>query len=737
MQIIKLKFRQASDHEFFVTLSCSDQPWEVEGYLSLIPEALSLSIRQWQTTYRQLEEVRSIAFQPNLRIIPKSVQVNSSTQCINEVKTQLNVWLNNVDGKWQPIREGLISFANQFETEELQIIINAQNIDLCRLPWQEWNLLRQYYPQAEVAISTPTAKDLAVVSLKTPLVKSKQPRILLVVGKSNGINTESDLQVIHQLLGNKAEIIYLLQPSLKDLAAALWCDRGYHIFIFTGHSGSNEDGTIGWIEVNDSERLGIDEFKDSFQQAINQGLQLAIFNSCDGLGLADRLIELNLGQIIVMSEPVPDEIAIEFLEHFLREFIDHKSLFSSIHTARKKLEHFNTRYPGAVWLPTLCLKQVSNYVNWQSMTGNTATQKVLANKSTIEHVSKPNLVARVTKILRTVATWLLVLILGLSLNIIFPQLDIQILPQSIAAFISSYGNAELHLKFPQGRWQYSGSQTWRSINNLVVEQISQPSNQFRLIYTHHPTLPNGSSTGIKMLIDGQVSFSLSSRPVSDLEYDAAIIRGKILKQVPVAIDRLAVVVNPNLNIDGLTVSQLAGIYSGRITNWSQIGGQDLLINPYAHSTQSGTTEFFRNNILKSRTYGGNVVFLEESELAIQKIQAPIEPGGIYFVSASEVINNCKLKLVPIARRSGHTFVDLYQPADTCDRLSSNIPNNSLLNLETLQIVEYPLIRRLFIIIEINSPIDEEVGEAYKNLLLSKQGQKIVEHAGFIPIRSFS
>lgn len=60
-----------------------------------------------------------------------------------------------------------------------------------------------------------------------------------------------------------------------------------------------------------------------------------------------------------------------------------------------------------------------------------------------------------------------------------------------------------------------------------------------------------------------------------------------------------------------------------------------------------------------------------------------------------------------------------------------------MNIKELQTGAYPIVRRLFIIIEINSPIDEEVGEAYKNLLLSKEGQNFVEQAGIIPIRSFS
>ena len=263
MEIIKLKFRQVPEKGFLVTLSCSDRPWEVEGYLGLMPLELKTALQEWQSNYRTLDGVRSnLNLTANLRVIPKSVRVTSSSKAIEAVKTNLNLWLNNTNPEWQTIRDGLISFANQLKEEEIQIILNTQNIDLCRLPWQEWDLLRQYYPQTEVAMNTPTAKDLAIVNYLDPITKRKA-RILLIVGKSDGINTESDLKLVRDLLGKKAEIICLLQPSLKELAAALWCELGYDIFIFTGHSGSNDDGTIGWIELNHEERFNSSMFKRS------------------------------------------------------------------------------------------------------------------------------------------------------------------------------------------------------------------------------------------------------------------------------------------------------------------------------------------------------------------------------------------------------------------------------------------------------------------------------------------
>jgi ABC-type phosphate transport system substrate-binding protein len=701
MQIIKLKFRQIPNRGFFAILSCNSQPWEIEGYLTPIPSVLITSLQQWQTNYRQLEAVRS---KRELRITPKSVTVVSSSKCLDAVRNSLNQWLNSSESQWQPIRDGLIAFANQFNDREVQIILDTQDINLCRLPWQEWDLLIQYYPQTEVAINTPTAKDLVFVPVNN-LIKAQKVKILLVVGHSDGIDTNSDLQIIKDLTKKTAEITCLIEPSLKDLCAFLWCDRGYHIFIFTGHSGSNQDGTIGWIEVNQTERLTITEFKDAFRQAIKKGLQLAIFNSCDGLGLADSLSELNLTQIIVMQEPIPDEVAIEFIKYFFQAFIKNNSLFSSVHQARKKLEPFNNRYPGAVWLPTLCLKPATNYLTWHSI--------LLGDR-------KKNSTNRFIQLTVTLITCLLIFLSGFSLNFIIPELK--------TTEIAHKFHFNSTREFPQGTWQYGGSTTWQPIRNLIDRQLQEIYPHFKLIYTRHPTLPNGSGTGIKMLLDGQISFAQSSRPIQDREYDSAIIKGKILKQIPVAIDGIAVVVNPSLEINGLTIKQLENIYTGKITNWSLLGGQNLEIIPYTRPRQSGTTEFFDSNILKERAFGKNVVFLDYPTLALKQIED--NPGGIFFVSVSEVINNCNLKLLAIALRSGSDYISLNKNNNLC-----GLKRDSL-NIEVLHNGEYPLVRRLFIVIESNSPVDEEVGEAYKDYLLSQPGQELISKSGFIPIRSF-
>jgi ABC-type phosphate transport system substrate-binding protein len=162
---------------------------------------------------------------------------------------------------------------------------------------------------------------------------------------------------------------------------------------------------------------------------------------------------------------------------------------------------------------------------------------------------------------------------------------------------------------PAGTWLYGGSTTWAPIRGLVDKRIERELPKFNLTYAQHPTLPPGSGTGIKMLLDGQLSFSQSSRPVLNNEYELAASRGVKLKQVPVAIDGIAIAVHPSLNIEGLTLEQIKGIYTGQITNWSQVGGPNLKITPYSRPKDSGTTEFFKENILGTKNFGANVVFI--------------------------------------------------------------------------------------------------------------------------------
>lgn len=283
---------------------------------------------------------------------------------------------------------------------------------------------------------------------------------------------------------------------------------------------------------------------------------------------------------------------------------------------------------------------------------------------------------------------------------------------------------------PQGLFNYGGSTTWAPIRHDVDRAIQTVWPNFQLVYTNPTTGTPGSGSGIKMLINNQFVFSQSSRPLKTEEYQEAEKRGFKLKEIPVAIDGIAIAVHPDLNISGLTVSQLKEIYTGKITNWQEVGGPDLPIIPYSrHLEDGGTVEFFRENVLESGDFGQNVQYVYSTTLALREVSRNL--GGIYYATAPEIVPQCTVKPLPIGRKAGE-WVTPYQepfiPISQCPRQRNQI------NQSAFQKAAYPITRRLFVIVKQNGQIDEAAGIAYSNLLLTEQGQQLMTKAGFVKIR---
>jgi hypothetical protein len=93
-------------------------------------------------------------------------------------------------------------------------------------------------------------------------------------------------------------------------------------------------------------------------------LKLAIFNSCDGLGLANELADLQIPQAIVMREPVPDRVAQKFLQHFLKYFSKGESFYLAVRQAREKLQGMEGEFPCASWLPVIFQNPAEKSLIW-------------------------------------------------------------------------------------------------------------------------------------------------------------------------------------------------------------------------------------------------------------------------------------------------------------------------------------------------------------------------------------
>ncbi|MEL7508084.1 MAG: PstS family phosphate ABC transporter substrate-binding protein [Cyanobacteria bacterium J06554_1] len=285
---------------------------------------------------------------------------------------------------------------------------------------------------------------------------------------------------------------------------------------------------------------------------------------------------------------------------------------------------------------------------------------------------------------------------------------------------------------PQGLFNYGGSTTWIPIHEPLNQAITAALPDFQLRYTLPSSGAAGSGTGIKMLLDSQLSFSESSRPLKPAEYEAAQQRGFTLEQIPAAIDGIALAVHPNLGMEGLSVDQITAIYTGAITNWSELGGPDLPVVPYSRSPEAaGTAKYFLDEVIEADTYGENVVFVDDTTTGIRQVLK--NPGGIYYASAPEVVNQCSIYAIPVAAQGQPDdfippFADVWKTGQDCINQANTV------NGEAFREGTYPLTRRLFVIVKVDDSSDEAAGRAYVDILLSPEGQTLIEEAGFVSIR---
>lgn len=275
---------------------------------------------------------------------------------------------------------------------------------------------------------------------------------------------------------------------------------------------------------------------------------------------------------------------------------------------------------------------------------------------------------------------------------------------------------------PSGTFNYGGSTTFAPLRSAkILAALSQAHPDFKLRYTDPLGRGPGSGPGIEMVINGESSFAQSSRPLRQQELANAKERGVTLEQVPIAIDGLAFFVNPQLDIPGLTLSQARDIFTGKITNWQQVGGPNLPITPVSRDPKSGgTVEFFLEGLLQGQTLANNVTISRDTTSGLRVVAST--PGGIGYATAPEVIGQRTVRPLPIGK-SNSQFVPPYLPG-----------NLTAVNEAAIADGSYPITRRLFVIIRRDGRLDEQAGVAYANLMLSKQGQDMVRAAGFAPVR---
>lgn len=286
------------------------------------------------------------------------------------------------------------------------------------------------------------------------------------------------------------------------------------------------------------------------------------------------------------------------------------------------------------------------------------------------------------------------------------------------------------VKVPKGVFNYSGSTSWAPLHAKIYIKIRDVWPQYELRYI--PSDIPGSGTGIQMLLSQKIAFALSSRSITGEEQQVAKQRGFSFKEIPVAIDGIAIAVNPNLDIKGLTLTDLKNIYTGKITNWKQVeNGPDLEITPYSRRIEEGgTVDFFSKKVLNDERFGFNVKYVHRTTEGFNVVAK--NPGGIYYASAPEVIEQCRIKPLPIGKTRAELIAPYQKPLITTKQCLNQGKRNQL-NIDIFETERYPITRQLFVIIKQNDHRDRQAGEAYAKLLLTTQGRNLIKKAGFVPI----
>ncbi|MFT3782239.1 MAG: phosphate ABC transporter substrate-binding protein [Nibricoccus sp.] len=212
----------------------------------------------------------------------------------------------------------------------------------------------------------------------------------------------------------------------------------------------------------------------------------------------------------------------------------------------------------------------------------------------------------------------------------------------------------------------------------------------------------GSTTGIAAIIDGTAQIGMSSRRAKPTEMSAAQAKGVNMKPTVVAYDGIAVIVNAASPIANLTKRQIEQIFAGDVTDWSAVGGAPGKISIYTRNTSSGTYQDFKDLAMNKRDYAGSSQKMAGNEQIASEVAK--NPNGIGYVGLAYT-NTPGIKVLTVGGVA---------------------PSK-----ETVIAKQYALARPTFYYTN-----GEPSGEAAKfvEFTLSDEGQKIVEHVGFVPVR---
>jgi len=263
-----------------------------------------------------------------------------------------------------------------------------------------------------------------------------------------------------------------------------------------------------------------------------------------------------------------------------------------------------------------------------------------------------------------------------------------------------------------GNLDVNGSNTVTPISTRWAEEFMKLHKNVKIIVSGP-----GSGVGIAALINKTTDIAQSSRPIKSTEIDQAKASGVTVVETKVALDALSVVVHPTNTVSTMTLKQLSDIYTGKITNWKDVGGKDAPIVVLSRDTNSGTYAYFLEEVVQlalvpalkdtKLQYAPAVQLLPSTEVGITQVAQ--NPNAIFYSGLGYVTSTVKTLTI--------------KKTDADPAVAPSIT--------TAKDGTYPISRYLFYY---TNGTPAGLAKAFIDYGLSTAGQKIVEEEGFVALK---
>jgi hypothetical protein len=335
----------------------------------LLPAKLRRDYDSWRRQYLRYYKLQPE--QPVPRSGSFSVRPNGDTSSAvrnaeDALVTTFLDWLGAEDTRAieRQLQTALVEVAQSGDddapgTRGVNVFLACEDNFLQKLPWEVWgrNLIPRELPSNSIRVIRTARDDPQGLAGRQRQDVLKRPRILAILAKDKHLNMEGDWKILLDLRSvadvEKAKWLPNDPPHVitRKVFETIVDDRGWDILFFAGHSDDQANAS-GVFKLTPTVDLSINDIREHLETAQQQGLRLAIFNSCSGLAIAQSLVHLGV-QAIAMREPVRSDAALAFLEQLcqrLREYADAQEAMSQACQVMRSAE--KSKFPSAHFVPS-------------------------------------------------------------------------------------------------------------------------------------------------------------------------------------------------------------------------------------------------------------------------------------------------------------------------------------------------------------------------------------------------